>query len=59
MTKIDEITESIYEAYGSGTGVLFGIPSELRSSVRAIVKLVLEQAQKSNTPNKAVGEEIK
>ena len=40
---IDKLTEELYTAYGSGTGVLFGIPSELRSSVRTIVKLVLER----------------
>ena len=34
----EEITEHIYAMYGSGTGVLFGIPSNLRSSVNAIVK---------------------
>jgi len=38
--KIDTITEELYRAYGSGTGVLFGIPSNLRESVRAIVKVI-------------------
>ena len=41
--EIDEVTEELYSAYGSGTGVLFGIPSELKSSVRAIVKVVLKE----------------
>ena len=38
--KIDETTDNLYKAYGSGTGVLFGIPSNLRESVRAIVKVI-------------------
>lgn len=42
--KIDDYVNSLYYAYGSGTGVLFGIPSDLKSSVRAIVKVVLKQA---------------
>lgn len=44
--KADEITDNIYHAYGSGTGVLFGIPSHLRKSVRAIVKITLEHIEK-------------
>jgi len=43
---IDEVTETLYQAYGSGTGVLFGIPAELRPSVRAIVKVVLTREEK-------------
>lgn len=39
--KINEITEALYCVYGSGTGVLFGIPINLKSSVRAIVKVIL------------------
>ena len=50
--EIDNITDGLYRAYGSGTGVLFGIPSDLKSSVRVIVKLVLEQVQKSITSKK-------
>ena len=41
--EVDEITSVLYKAYGSGTGVLFGIPSNLQSSVRVIVRLVLER----------------
>jgi len=47
--EIDEITNSLYEAYGSGTGVLFGIPSELKSSVRAIVKVILNMKAHKKT----------
>jgi len=41
--EIDKITEELYIAYGSGTGVLFGIPSNLRPAVRAIVKVVVNR----------------
>jgi len=47
--KIDEITDGIYRAYGSGTGVLFGIPSNLRTSVRAIIKLTLEKVKENGS----------
>ena len=46
--EIDEITDELYRAYGSGTGILFGIPPHLRSSVRAIVKVILSMKQKIN-----------
>ena len=42
-----EITEQIYQAYGSSTGVLFGISPGMRSSVLAIVKAVLEHPRVS------------
>jgi len=38
---IDRITAKIYQAYGSGTGVLFGFPAYQRISVRAVVKATL------------------
>ena len=41
-----EFTEYLYDAYGSGTGVLFGIPSNCRESVYTIVKLVIENDKK-------------
>ena len=41
--EVDEITSTLYKAYGSGTGILFSIPSNLQSSVRVIVRLVLER----------------
>lgn len=45
--EIDDIIDKLYYAYGSGTGVLFGIPSNLKSSVRAIVKVIWEMKQKT------------
>lgn len=41
--KAKEFTEYLYDAYGSGTGVLFGIPSNCRDAVYTIVKLVMEK----------------
>ena len=40
--KAKEITDKIYAAYGSGTGVLFGIEPHWRRSVETIVKITLE-----------------
>ena len=39
--KAKEITEKIYQAYGSETGVLFGIPPKQRASVEAIVQATI------------------
>ena len=44
-----QITEDLYKAYGSGTGVLFGIPSSLRGSVESIVKVVLGLTVKNHS----------
>ena len=47
MTKIEkkskEFTDYLYDAYGSGTGVLFGIPPHCKDAVQTIVKLVMEK----------------
>jgi len=42
QTTIDDLTESIYYHYGSGTGVLFGISADLKPAVKAIIKIVRE-----------------
>ena len=42
-----EFTDYLYDAYGSGTGVLFGIPSNCRESVYTIVKLVMQKQTKT------------
>ena len=36
-----EITERMYVAYGTDTGILFGIPADLRGSVETIVKIAI------------------
>jgi len=44
--KAKEITDFLYDAFGSGTGYLFGISPEWRSSVEAIVGLTIEHLEK-------------
>jgi len=39
---VDGIVKQIYAGYGGGTGFLFGIPSNQRGSVRAVVKVTLK-----------------
>ncbi|MEK6882363.1 MAG: hypothetical protein AABY22_22275 [Nanoarchaeota archaeon] len=46
--KAKDFTDYLYHAYGSGTGVLFGIPSNYREAVYTIVKLVMERQDKIN-----------
>jgi hypothetical protein len=40
--KAKEITNKIYRAYGSDSGVLFGIHQGLRASVEGIVQTVID-----------------
>lgn len=40
--KAKEITGKIYRAYGSSSGVLFGIQPSLRASVEGIVQTVID-----------------
>ena len=40
-----EITDYLYEAYGSGTGVLFGIPSHCKEAVYKVVELTLKKCK--------------
>ena len=44
--RADEIMKKIYTAYGTDTGVLFGIPKERKIAVRAIIEMVLEEVGK-------------
>jgi len=45
--EIDNMMIAIYNAYGSSSGVLFGIPSDLKPSVRAVMKLVINKKNES------------
>ena len=45
------IVEGIYKAYGTDTGVLFGIPVSQRGSVNAIVKLTIEYLLRKGEDN--------
>lgn len=42
----EEITEAIYQGFGSGTGVLFGIPAHHRQAVTKIIELATDKAFK-------------
>ncbi|MDP2951813.1 MAG: hypothetical protein Q8O76_00675 [Chloroflexota bacterium] len=44
--RAKRITDLIYHAYGSGTGYLFGIDPQWRSSVEAIVKITIELVER-------------
>jgi len=44
---IDRVFHDLYVCYGSGTGVLFGIPSNYQPAVRTIVKVILDREVKS------------
>ncbi|KKK83025.1 hypothetical protein LCGC14_2797500, partial [marine sediment metagenome] len=37
-----KLTDRIYEAYGTGSGIIFGIPPEHRDAVVGIVQSVLD-----------------
>ncbi len=39
--KVDKITEEIYKAYGTDTGILFGIKD--KSAVKAVIKYAVER----------------
>ena len=42
MKKEKQITEKIYRMYASDTGILFGLPPEVKQIVESIVKVALE-----------------
>jgi len=44
--RASEIVKTIYAAYGTDTGILFGIPSEYKGAVKVVVELVLEEEEK-------------
>ena len=44
--RAKQITDLIYQAYGSGTGYLFGIEPRWRSSVEAIVRITIEEIER-------------
>ena len=47
-TRAKEFTDYLYESYGSGYGVLFGIPPYCKEAVCKIVELTLENANNQN-----------
>ena len=47
-TKAKEITDYLYDAYGSGYGVLFGIPPNCKEAIYKIVELTLEKCNRNS-----------
>jgi hypothetical protein len=43
--RADVLTEQMYIAFGSDTGILFGIPCDCRKAVRAVIKQVLIETE--------------
>ena len=43
--KIESMVTNLYRAFGTDTGILFGIPAECRPAVKAIVKIVMSEAK--------------
>jgi len=46
-TAID-MTNRVYAAYGTDTGILFGIPAEFKGAVQSVVLTVLENIECSD-----------
>ena len=49
--QVKEITQMIYDQYGTDSGILFGIPANQRTSVEGVVRAALDNFRKvtSNT----------
>jgi len=43
--RTTEIFEWLYVAYGTDSGVLFGIPAKYQTVIKSIIKLVLEEEE--------------
>ena len=43
--RADKICDIIYTAYGTDTGILFGLPAEYRGVVTTIIRLTLEEEE--------------
>lgn len=41
--RADEITDTLYAAYGTDTGILFGIPAQYKSVITTIIRFTLEE----------------
>ena len=54
--RAKEIVDHIYIAYGSHSGILFGIPADCRSAVEAVVQVTLDmvtQAEEADIKHKS------
>lgn len=55
--RAKQITERLYTAFGTHSGILLGIPSHLRSSVEAIVQQTLDIENEQDTEPIEVNDE--
>lgn len=46
--KSKEIADRLYKRYGTGTGIVFGIPSSLREAVEWVIEFTLKEKDKKN-----------
>ncbi|MDD5617430.1 MAG: hypothetical protein PHH85_14665 [Candidatus Methanoperedens sp.] len=49
MRDVDEALNHIYTAFGSDSGVLFGIPADKMKSVRAIIQATLDWVEEEGS----------
>jgi len=42
--RADEITDKLYAAFGTDTGILLGIPAQYKSEITTIIRLTLAEA---------------
>lgn len=52
MTDANDVLKAIYDAYGTDTGILLGIPSDRKSSVKAIIEFTIERMNAKNSPSR-------
>lgn len=43
--KAKEIADRLYKRYGTGTGIVFGIPSSLREAVEWVIEFTLKETE--------------
>lgn len=52
MADTNDILKAIYDAYGTDTGILLGIPSDRKSSVKAIIDFTILRMRRENSSTK-------
>ncbi len=52
MTDANDVLKAIYDAYGTDTGILLGIPSDRRTSVKAIIDFTIGRINARSSPSR-------
>jgi hypothetical protein len=52
MADTNDVLKAIYDAYGTDTGILLGIPYERKNSVKAIIDFTIERVNARDSPSK-------